>query len=313
MRATSTGREKYIPSSLDAVNFLLADVRGALGPYLNVFLVTRRHWSQAEVGMATTISGLLGIAAQPPIGAAIDETRAKRGVIVLALIALGLGGCVIFFWPSFWPTLFANSFMALAGDVFGPSVAGLTLGLFARRRLARRMGRNSAYDHAGNVAMALIAGAVGYVFSQRAVFLLAPLFALLASIAVLVGRKADTWGRKPLFLLGFGILPLRAALYPLSNDAAWLIGVQLLDGVGAGVYGALTPLVVADLMRGTGRYNLALGAVTTSQGIGASLSGLFAGLIVDHFGYDAAFFSLGAAAAAAFAVFALKMPETRAD
>jgi hypothetical protein len=50
----------------------------------------------------------------------------------------------------------------------------------------------------------------------------------------------------------------------------------------------LTPLVVADLMRGTGHYNLALGFVATAQGIGASLSGLEAGLIVDHFSYNAA-------------------------
>jgi len=39
------------------------------------------------------------------------------------------------------------------------------------------MGRNSAFDHAGNVAIALVAGAVGYAFSQRAVFLLVPFFA----------------------------------------------------------------------------------------------------------------------------------------
>ena len=52
-------------------------------------------------------------------------------------------------------------------------------------------------------------------------------------------------------------------------------------------------------MRGTGRYNLALGAIATAQGIGASLSGLAAGEIVDHFGYSAAFLALGAAAGAA--------------
>jgi hypothetical protein len=52
--------------SFDAVNFLLADVRGALGPYLNVFLVTRQHWSPSEVGLVTTI------------GAVIDETHARR-------------------------------------------------------------------------------------------------------------------------------------------------------------------------------------------------------------------------------------------
>jgi len=86
---TSIKSKRFNPLSLDAVNFLAADVRGAVGPFLNVFLVTQQHWSQSEVGFVTTISGLLGIAVQTPIGAAIDETRAKRGVIVLARAASG--------------------------------------------------------------------------------------------------------------------------------------------------------------------------------------------------------------------------------
>ena len=89
---TSNNNSKRLnPFSLDAINFLLADVRGALGPYLNVFLVTQRHWSQTQVGLVTTLRGLLGLAAQTPIGAAIDATRAKRGVVVLALAVLAIG------------------------------------------------------------------------------------------------------------------------------------------------------------------------------------------------------------------------------
>ena len=130
-------------------------------------------------------------------------------------------------------------------------------------------------------------------------------------IAILVGRRADSWGRRPIFLIAFAVLPIRAALYILSGNAFWLIGVQLLDGVGAGIYGALTPLVIADIMRGTGRYNLAQGAVATTMGIGASLSALFAGEMVDHFGYSVSFLALGAAAAIAFLVFFGFMPETR--
>jgi MFS family permease len=391
---------RFNPLSLDALNFLLADVRGALGPNLNVFLVTQQHWSQTEVGVVTTTSGLLGLALQTPIGAAIDETRAKRGAIILALSVLAFGAIIIFALPTFWPVLAANSMLAVVGDVFGPAVAALTLGLFARKQLARRMGRNSAYDHAGNVAIAIIAGAIGYVISQRAVFLLVPIFAAMSVIAVLsipadaidydrardagseadkanvsdyrvlfktrslvvfgvcvmlfhfanapllplvgqklaqafpqtatammsscivaaqlvmlpmallVGSKADSWGRKPLFLIGFAILPIRAVLYTLSDNSVWLIGVQLLDGIGAGIYGALMPLVVADIMRGTGRYNLAMGAIATMQGIGASLSGLFSGVVVDRFGYSAGFLTLGAAALVAFVVFGISMPET---
>jgi MFS family permease len=177
--------KRFIPFSLDAINFLLADVRGALGPYLNVFLVTQQHWSQSEVGLVTSIGGLLGLAVQTPIGAAIDATRAKRGAIVLALSVLAFGATIVFALPSFWPVMIANSLMAIVGDVFGPAVAALTLGLYVRKKLARRMGRNSAFDHAGNVAIALVAGGVGYAFSQRAIFLLVPVFAVLAAMAVL--------------------------------------------------------------------------------------------------------------------------------
>ena len=77
-----------IPYALDALNFLAADVRNLFGPFVNVFLVTDQHWSQTDVGLVTTGSGLLGIAFQTPIGAAIDVTRAKRGVIVLSMAAM---------------------------------------------------------------------------------------------------------------------------------------------------------------------------------------------------------------------------------
>jgi MFS family permease len=401
-------RAGFRSRSLDAVNFLLADVRGALGPYLNVFLITQQHWSQTEVGWVTTISGLLGLVAQTPAGAAIDATRRKRGVVVLALVILAIGAVVIFVLPTFWPVMIANTAIAVVGDVFGPAVAAVTLGLYARQHLARRMGRNSAFDHAGNVAIAAAAGGTGYLFSQQAVFLLIPVFALLASVATLsipgaaidedrarglgdgegqeknagekpsgyavllrsrplvvfavcamlfhfanapllplvgqklaqayptwatammssciiaaqlimlpvalvVGRTADRIGRKPILLIGFAVLPIRALLYTFSDSAPWLIGVQLLDGIGAGIFGAITPLVIADLMRGTGRYNLAQGVVATMQGLGASLSGLAAGVIVDHFGYSAGFLTFGAAACLALAALFLAMPETARD
>jgi MFS family permease len=72
----------------------------------------------------------------------------------------------------------------------------------------------------------------------------------------------------------------------------------------------LTPIVVVALMRGTGRSNLALGIVATTHGIGASLSGFAAGVIVDHFGYNVAFLTSGGVAGIALTVLFLLMPET---
>jgi len=129
-------------------------------------------------------------------------------------------------------------------------------------------------------------------------------------MALMVGARADAWGRKPLFLGALLILPVRGALYTLSDNAYWLVGVQLLDGIGAGIYGAIFPVVVADLMRGTGRYSSALGAVNTAQGIGAALSTTLAGIVVVHAGYSAAFLTLAAVAAAGLLLFFFAMPET---
>jgi MFS family permease len=133
---------------------------------------------------------------------------------------------------------------------------------------------------------------------------------IMLPVALAVGRTADSLGRKPILLIGFAVLPIRAVLYIFSDSAPWLVAVQLLDGVGAGIFGAMTPLVIADLMRGTGRYNLAQGVVATMQGVGASLSGLAAGVIVDHLGYSAAFLIFGAAACVALAALFVAMPET---
>jgi predicted MFS family arabinose efflux permease len=124
------------------------------------------------------------------------------------------------------------------------------------------------------------------------------------------GRKASSWGRKPLLLIGFGVLPLRAVLYTLTSSPVALVAIQILDGVGAGIFGVVSVLVIADLTQGTGRFNLTLGAITTAVGIGAALSQVIAGTIVHKFGYVAGFLFLGAIAAAALAILYFFMPET---
>lgn len=132
---------------------------------------------------------------------------------------------------------------------------------------------------------------------------------VMVPIAMLVGAKADVWGRKPLLLAGFLILPIRGVLYVLSDNPFWLVAVQLLDGIGAGLFGALLPLVVKDLTQGTGRFNVSLGVISTIFGLGAALSNGVAGLVVQEAGYSAAFLTLAGIAALAF-VLLLAMPET---
>jgi MFS family permease len=134
---------------------------------------------------------------------------------------------------------------------------------------------------------------------------------VMVPMAMLVGAKADAWGRKPLFLIALSVLTVRGCLYPFSDNSYWLVGVQLLDGVGAGIYGAIFPVIVADLMRGTGRFNVAQGAIITAQGIGAALSTTLAGVVVVHAGYSAAFLTLAGVAVVGLALYFFVMPETQ--
>ena len=50
---------------------------------------------------------------------------------------------------------------------------------------------------------------------------------VMVPMAMLVGAKADKWDRKPLFLAALLILPIRGVLYTFSDNAYWLVGVQL--------------------------------------------------------------------------------------
>jgi MFS family permease len=130
-------------------------------------------------------------------------------------------------------------------------------------------------------------------------------------IAMAVGRWAPRLARKPVFLVGFAVLPVRGLLYLLADSPAALLALQVLDGIGAGIFGVMLTLMIGDLTRGSGHFNFALGLGAACVGLGAALSNLLAGSIAHAAGYGAAFVVLAAIAAAALALFALAMPETR--
>ena len=387
---------------LDALNFLLADVRGELGPRFGVFLLTQAHWDPATIGAVLTVSGLIGITLHAPVGALIDATRHKRGLVVTGIAALAASALAIAHVPTLPVVLTADIAMAVLGAVFAPTVAAITVGLVRRHELAARLGRNAAFDRTGNIFIAGVAGLVGWAVSQQAVFYLTPLFGVLTATvmlsipAVAIDHerargldKTETlhheppakWSvllwREPLLVLAVSmalfhfanapLVPLlgqklalahpaeatmlvvgqhnhgAAGLDPdssagrgpsrpvgaqaaaargvrgpaaawatlhLSDHAAWLIAVQLLDGISLGALDALLALVLADVMRGTGRYNAARGLVGTVQGIGGSLSNAVAGWLVVRAGYDMTFLTLSAAALLAFLLVLIAMPET---
>ncbi len=125
-----------------------------------------------------------------------------------------------------------------------------------------------------------------------------------------IGRRAGAKGRKGLLLLGFGVLPIRGALYALTRSVLGLIAIQFLDGVANAIFGVVSMLVVLDRTRGTGRFNLAQGVLATTVAIGAALSNALGGELVERLGYNASFLSLGFIGLVALFVLWLTVPET---
>lgn len=128
--------------------------------------------------------------------------------------------------------------------------------------------------------------------------------------ATSIGRFANLHGRKPLLLLGFGVLPIRALLYTLTHNSGSLIAIQVLDGVANAIFGVVSILVVADRTRNTGRFNLVQGSLATAVGLGAAFSTTFGGKLIQHFSYRISFLALGAIAALAFVLLWTAIPET---
>lgn len=117
--------------ALDALNIFLADVRDGVGPYLAVYLLTIQHWDPARIGITMSAMGTATMLAQTPCGMSIDMLKQKRLLI------------------------------GAAAAIFPLAVAAITLGLVGPKMFAARMERNEAFNHAGNVGAAALAGTAG--------------------------------------------------------------------------------------------------------------------------------------------------------
>jgi MFS family permease len=386
---------------LDWFIFFLADVQTGFGPFIAVYL-TSQKWTQVDIGLVLSMSGIIALIGQMPGGALVDWARSERLVAAVALMGIAAAALAYALLPVFLVVASAAAIHAAASCVLGPCIIAMSLGLVGHAAIGERLGRNARFASIGNGVAAAVMGAVGYFLSPRWVFFVtaallipalltlgrirtrevdpelahggfadeqpdhtpapistilhqAPLFILagcvlmfhLANAAMLplmgsvlttrssqwatvliascivvpqlivalispwVGHNAQVFGRRPFLIVAFGALALRGALFALVTNPYLLVAVQVLDGITAATLGIMVPLMVADITRGTGRFNLAQGMVGTAVGIGASISPTLAGYLSDSFGSSVAFGGLAVIAALGFAGVWAVMPETR--
>jgi predicted MFS family arabinose efflux permease len=388
---------------LDGINFLMADVRDGVGPYLAVFLKGGEHWDAGAIGIAMATASIAAAGCQVPAGLLVDGTRAKRLLISASGLLVAVGCLLIVVFPQFLTVVLAQAILGTASAVIPPAIASLSLGLVARRLLDARISRNESFNHGGNFAAAGATGLLGQYIGYHWIFYLVCAFAVAsAAIVTLINpaeidhqrargeesgdatqplpfsdllRRRDlriflisvvlfhfgnaamlpmagqmlaqthpgsdtialsaciiaaqlmmvgvAWavgkacargtGRKTIFLIALAVLPLRGVLFSFITGPFGVVAIQLLDGVAAGIFGVISVLIASDLMRGTGRFNLAQGLAALAVSIGAALSNATAGYVVQWFGYTTGFLYLSGVATCAFAFFAFLMPETREE
>jgi MFS family permease len=170
--------------------------------------------------------------------------------------------------------------------------------------------------HFANASMLPLAGqklALAYPGFETALLSVCILVAQLVTIpvAILVGIKADLWGRKPLLIAACISLTLRGLAFAYFDSVPILVAAQMLDGISGGILDVLVPLMLADIVGGTGRYSMSRGLLGTVQGVGGSLSNVAAGTVVVWAGYGVAFAALTIIAAIAALLVASYLPETK--
>jgi MFS family permease len=263
--------------------------------------------------------------------------RNQRFASAGALTVTGLMGAIGYFW-SYRAIFFVSTALVLplllaiarvrSADVhFGrscgqpdhhastPPPRAVRLSLSKNYNLLTFAGCLSLFQFANASMLPLAGERLTYRSGTGASFIISALIITPQFVVALsspwVGQLAQSWGRRPLLLIGFSALAVRALLFAVTVDPSLLICIQLLDGVSGSALGVLTALIVADLTNGTGRFNLAQGFVGMLAGIGATLSTTFFGLIVANFGSANGFLSIAATALTTVLLAWLLMPETK--
>ncbi len=323
-------RSARLVAMLAVAAICLSALALAIWPSFLVVMAARVLHAGASCVLGPVIAAIsLGLVGHAALGARLGRNARFASIgNGFAAAAMGVCGYLVSNQAVFFLTaaLAAPAILALTrirmGDAERPrtDVAAPTAtirSVLSDRRLLIFAGCILLFQLANAAMLPLMAGIVTLRASEWASTLIAACIVLpqlvVAVFAPWVGRVADSWGRRPPLFFCFVALALRGVLFAFVSDPYLIVAVQALDGVCAAVLGVTVPLVVADITRGTGRFNLGLGIVGSAVGIGAALSTTLAGYSIDHFGSSVAFFSLASIAACGLALVWLLLPETRPD
>ena len=301
----------------------------AIWPSFAVVMAGRVLQAAASCVLGPVIAAIsLGLVGHAALGGRLGR-NARFASIGNGVTAAAMGACgylvsnqAVFFLTAAFalPALLAIASIPAGGaqsskDVRPGAASATVCSVLGDRRLLVFAGCILLFQMANAAMLPLMGGILTMRVSEWASTLIAGCIVvpqlIVAGFAPAIGCAADRWGRRPLLLLCFAALALRGVLFAFLTSPYLIVAAQALDGISAAILGVTLPLVVADITRGTGRFNLGLGIVGSAVGIGAALSTTIAGYTIDHFGSGIAFYGLAFIAFCGLASVWLLLPETR--
>ncbi len=179
-------------TGLDWLNFFVADVETAFGPFVSVYL-TMQGWSPGAIGTVLSVNSSCALASQLPAGWIADSVHRKRLIVAVCLICIAAGSMLIALFPHYLTVMAGEVLHGITGGVVRTAIAAIGLGLVGHRAYSRRVGRNHRYDSLGNGATAAGMGLLGHFVSPRAPFFAAAGLCLPAAFALSLirGREID--------------------------------------------------------------------------------------------------------------------------
>jgi len=176
---------------LNAANFFLAEITGVVMPFLGAYF-KERGWTEEAIGAAIAVAGLGVFLMQTPAGLVVDWARRRRTLLAGTSLLLGVCYGAVPLAPAEAPWVDPLLFVAgMAQAFFLPLLGALALGLVGHAALSRTMGSNQSWNHAGNLAAALLAMGLVSLLGVTSIFFAVAVVSVLAAGSVFVIREDE--------------------------------------------------------------------------------------------------------------------------
>ncbi len=129
---------------------------------------------------------------QSPSGLLVDRLRQRRALLAGASLVVGAAYGLLPLLPARMGFVDPLVFVAGAANAFfNPLLGALTLGLVGHAALSKTMGVNQGWNHAGNIAAALLAMLLVSLLGLSSIFFAVTVVSVLAAGSVFLIREGE--------------------------------------------------------------------------------------------------------------------------